>query len=96
MNAGSGVMSAEPDDGRPAWTDRHRCRASDSNVIYAQAQSIAANTAGNCGAPGCQLGVWATTNGGTSWLFMAGSQGPSLGDCGFDYPQNWFRPGSRG
>ncbi len=62
--------------------------------MYAQVQSIAPNTSGNCGsAPGCQLGVWATTNGGTTWSFMEGSQGPSLGGCGFDYPQNWYDQG---
>ena len=68
---------------------------SNPNVIYAQVQSIAPNTISGTAAArhGCQLGVWATTNGGTTWTFMAGSQGPSLGGCGFDYPQNWYDQG---
>src|SRR4029453_8844030 len=65
---------------------------SDPNYIYAQAQSIVWNSA--CGnSNGCQLGAWATTDGGTSWTYMEGSQGGALGDCGFDYPQNWYDQG---
>ena len=94
MNAGSGVMYASPTTGDQLGRIDIAVAPSNPNVIYAQVQSIAGNTAGNCGgAPGCQLGAWASTNGGTSWSFMAGSQGPSLGDCGFDYPQNWYDQG---
>jgi hypothetical protein len=94
MNAGSGVMYASPTTGDQLGRIDIAVAPSDPNVIYAQAQSIAGNTGGNCGGgPGCQLGVWASTNGGTSWSFMGGSQGPSLGDCGFDYPQNWYDQG---
>jgi hypothetical protein len=94
MNAGSGVMYASPTTGDQLGRIDIAVAPSNPNVIYTQVQSIAANTAGNCGgAPGCQLGVWASTNGGTSWSFMDGSQGPSLGDCGFDYPQNWYDQG---
>ena len=70
---------------------------SNSNYIYAQAQSIVANSNGGCGgAPGCQIGAWALTNGGTSWTFMEGSQGGALRDCqngAGDYPQNWYDEG---
>src|SRR5256714_7010932 len=94
MNAGSGVMYASPTTGDQLGRIDIAVAPSNPDVIYAQVQSIAGNTAGNCGgAPGCQLGVWATTNGGTSWSYMAGSQGPSLGGCGFDYPQNWYDQG---
>ena len=74
---------------------------SNPNVIYAQVGSINWNS-GNCGgAAGCQLGVWATTNGGTSWSFVTGSAGPSLpttcpgvGSAGQgDYNQNWYNQG---
>jgi hypothetical protein len=65
---------------------------SNPNYIYAQAQSIVWNSA--CGnTNGCQLGAWATTDGGTSWTYMEGSQGGALGDCGFDYAQNWYDQG---
>jgi hypothetical protein len=94
MNAGSGVMYANSTTGDQLGRIDVAVAPSNPNVIYAQVQSIAGNTGGNCGGgPGCQLGVWASTNGGTSWSFMAGSQGPSLGGCGFDYPQNWYDQG---
>jgi hypothetical protein len=68
---------------------------SDPNTIYVQAQSIAANSNSACGGnPGCQLGMWASTDSGTSWTFLAGSAGGSLRDCsphgGGDYNQNWY------
>jgi hypothetical protein len=67
---------------------------SNPNVIYAQAASINFNAGGCGGANGCQLGVWVTTNGGTSWSFMQGSAGPSLPACGMgDYNQNWYDQG---
>src|SRR5215218_5769150 len=90
MNAGSGTPYSNPTTGDQLGRIELAVAPSNPNVLYAQVQSIAPNT-GQCGgANGCQLGVWATTNGGTSWSFMEGSQGPSLGDCGFDYPQNWY------
>ena len=93
MNAGSGVMYTNSTTGDQLGRIDIAVAPSNPNVIYAQVQSIAGN-GGNCGGgPGCQLGVWASTNGGTSWSFMAGSQGPSLGGCGFDYPQNWYDQG---
>ncbi len=94
MNATSGVHYANPTTGNQLGRIDIAVAPSNPDVIYAQVQSIAGNTVGQCGgAPGCQLGVWATTNGGTSWSFMAGSAGPSLGGCGFDYPQNWYDQG---
>src|SRR5437667_3204659 len=67
---------------------------SNPDYIYAQAQSIVWNSNGGCGSTnGCQLGAWATTDGGTSWTYMEGSQGGALSDCGFDYPQNWYDQG---
>jgi hypothetical protein len=93
MNAGSGVMYANPTTGDQLGRVDIAVAPNNPNYIYAQVQSIAGN-GGNCGGgAGCQLGVWASTNGGTSWSFMAGSQGPSLGGCGFDYPQNWYDQG---
>src|SRR4029077_13211826 len=70
---------------------------SNANYIYAQVQSITPNGNDGCGgANGCQLGVWNTTNGGTSWTQLTGSNGDSLVDCGGsagDYPQNWYDQG---
>src|SRR5437868_2914565 len=68
---------------------------SDPNAIYAQVQSINWNNNASCGnTNGCQLGVWVTTNGGTSWSFMQGSAGGSLPACGNgDYSQNWYDQG---
>src|SRR5262249_44685498 len=42
---------------------------------------------------GCQLGGWGTTDGGTRWAYMEGSQGGLLPDCGFDYSPKWEDPG---
>jgi len=76
---------------------------SDPNTIYAQAQAIDWDNNGNCGnTNGCQIGAWVSTNGGTSWTFMAGSAGGSLLGCASsgggssgsaDYPQNWYDQG---
>ena len=63
MNAGSGVMYASPTTGDQLGRIDIAVAPSNPNVIYAQVQSIAGNTGGNCGGgPGCQLGVWASTN----------------------------------
>jgi hypothetical protein len=73
---------------------------SNPNYIYAQVCSIDWNNNSQCGnTNGCQLGVWASTDGGGSWSYMAGSQGGSLRDCTLptgasgDYPQNWYDQG---
>jgi hypothetical protein len=78
---------------------------SNPNYIYAQVGSINWNSASGCGSTdGCQLGAWVSTNGGTSWSFMAGSAGGSLAACASsgagsgsagsgDYSQNWYDQG---
>lgn len=78
---------------------------SNPSVIYAQVGSIDWNSSSGCGSTtGCQLGVWSTNNGGTSWSFMTGSSGASLASCAGsgggsnppgtgDYPQNWYDQG---
>ncbi len=78
---------------------------SNPNVIYAQVGSINWNSASGCGTTdGCQLGAWASADGGATWQFMAGSAGGSLAACassgagsgsagGGDYPQNWYDQG---
>jgi hypothetical protein len=101
MNAGTGTPCDYPITGGTGTCDSSTNQLgridiavapSDPNYIYAQAQSIVWNSA--CGTSnGCQLGAWATTDGGSSWTYMEGSQGGALGDCGFDYPQNWYDQG---
>src|SRR5262245_40005476 len=94
MNAGTGTQYSNSTTGNQLGRIDIAVAPNNANVIYAQVQSIAPNTAGQCGgAAGCQLGVWQTSNGGTSWTYMDGSQGPRLGGCGFDYPQNWYDQG---
>jgi len=74
---------------------------SNPNVIYAQAQAINWDNNGNCGnTNGCQIGAWASNDGGNTWTFMAGSAGGSLLGCSgsgsggsADYPQNWYDQG---
>jgi hypothetical protein len=70
---------------------------SNANYIYAQACSIVFNNNSGCGnTNGCQLGAWASTDGGGSWSYMEGSQGGSLRNCNNgqgDYPQNWYDQG---
>jgi hypothetical protein len=106
MNAGSGTPCDYPISGGNGTcgssTDQLgrieiTVAPSNPNYIYAQVQSIVWNNNGGCGnTNGCQIGAWVTTNGGTSWTFMEGSQGGALGDCQNtpgDYPQNWYNEG---
>jgi len=95
MNAGSGTPYSNPTTGDQLGRIDIAVAPSNPQVIYAQVQSIAANTGGCGGVAGCQLGVWQTNNGGTSWTYMQGSQGPALDNdaCGFDYAQNWYDQG---
>jgi hypothetical protein len=94
MNAGGGSPFVNATSGNQVGRIDIGVAPSNPNVIYAQVQSIAANSNSGCGnANGCQIGVWVTTNGGTSWSFMTGSAGGSLRDCTNaqgDYPQNWY------
>jgi hypothetical protein len=107
MNAGSGVVfGAGAATGDQLGRIDIGIAPSDPNVMYAQVQSIAPNnnsggSSGGCAnAAGCQLGAWVTTNGGTTWSFMAGSAGNQLLTCNGigssgagDYPQNWYDQG---
>ena len=97
MNAGTGVPFSNTTTGDQLGRIDIAVAPSNPNYIYAQVQSIAPNSNGGCGgAPGCQIGAWATTNGGTSWSFMEGSQGGALRNCTGgqgDYPQNWYDQG---
>src|SRR4051794_32548028 len=102
MNAGSGTPCDYPISGGNGTCGSNTNQLgridiavapSNPSYIYAQVQSIVWNT-GDCGSTnGCQLGAWATTDGGTSWTYMEGSQGGALDDCGFDYAQNWYNQG---
>jgi hypothetical protein len=97
MNAGSGSPFVDINTGNQLGRIDITVAPSNSNYIYAQGQSIVGNSNSGCGsAPGCQIGAWATTNGGTNWSFMEGSQGGALRNCtggGGDYPQNWYDQG---
>jgi hypothetical protein len=75
---------------------------SNPNYIYAQVGSIDWNGNSGCGTTtGCQLGVWASADGGATWSFMNGSAGGALRNCAGgntsgnpgDYPQNWYDQG---
>jgi hypothetical protein len=98
MNAGSGTAYVSATSGNQLGRIDLAVAPSNANVIYAQVQSITPNNNSGCGnAAGCQLGVWATTNGGSTWSFMGGSAGFSLRRCtagaaagSGDYPQNWY------
>src|SRR5437762_35998 len=102
MNAGSGTPCDYPISGGNGTCGSNTNQLgridiavapSNPSYIYAQVQSIVWNT-GDCGSTnGCQLGAWATTDSGTSWTYMEGSQGGALDDCGFDYAQNWYNQG---
>ena len=103
MNAGSGTPCDYPISGGTGTCDSSTNQLgridiavapSNANYIYVQVQSIVWNNNGGCGnTNGCQLGAWASTDGGASWSYMEGSQGGALGDCGMDYPQNWYDQG---
>jgi hypothetical protein len=101
MNAGSGNVFAAANGNQLGRIDL-AVAPSDPNTLYAQVGSIAANANSGCGTTsGCQLGVWSSIDGGTSWSFMAGSAGGSLRNClggstsgnPGDYPQNWYDQG---
>jgi len=97
MNAGSGSQYVNTTTGDQLGRIDIAVAPSNANSLYAQGQSIAPNSNGGCGSGnGCQLGAWATTDGGASWSYMEGSQGGALRDCqngAGDYPQNWYDQG---
>ena len=94
MNAGSGVAYANPTTGDQLGRIDIAVAPSNPNVIYAQVQSIAANTRQlrrRPRLPARRLGDRRTAaRPGRSW---PARQGPSLGGCGCDYPQNWYDQG---
>jgi hypothetical protein len=76
---------------------------SDPNVLYAEVQKV--DPQENCGAlqalgaataRGCFLGLWRTSNGGTTWTQMADHSRwlprgtTTAGPCGEDTPQMWY------
>ena len=102
LNAGSGSPFVNTTSGDQLGRIDIAVAPSNPNVIYAQVQSIAPNNNAGCGnTNGCQLGVWASTDGGANWTFMTGSAGGSLRNCAGgntssnpgDYPQNWYDQG---
>ncbi len=97
MNAGTGSAFVNTTTGNQLGRIDIGVAPSNASVIYAQGQSIAPNANGGCGsANGCQLGAWASTDGGATWSYMEGSQGGSLRNCSGgqgDYPQNWYDQG---
>ena len=105
MNADSGTPYVSATSGNQLGRIDIAVAPSNPMVIYAQVQSIAINTDSGCGsANGCQLGTWASTDGGTTWSFLTGSSGGSLPACassgagsgsagGGDYSQNWYDQG---
>ncbi|PYL69800.1 MAG: hypothetical protein DMF28_01910, partial [Verrucomicrobia bacterium] len=97
MNAGSGSPFVDINTGDQLGRINIAVAPSNSNYIYAQVQSIVGNNNGGCGnSAGCQIGAWASTDGGASWTYMEGSQGGSLRNCTGgqgDYPQNWYDQG---
>jgi len=105
MNAGSGNQYVNSTTGNQLGRIDIAVAPSNPDYIYAQVSSIATQT--SCGAAGCQLGVWSSIDGGTTWSFMEGSAGGSLRDCASggtqgagsdsagtgDYNQNWYDQG---
>src|SRR5207302_7427219 len=91
-NAGSGVARSNPAVGNQLGRIDIAVAPSNSNYIYAQVQSIVGNNNGGCGnSAGCQIGAWASTDGGAKWRYMEGSQGGSPRNCTCGpggYPQN--------
>ena len=94
MNAGTGNPYVSVSSGNQLGRIELGIAPSNPSYIYAQGQSIAPNPNNGCGnANGCQIGVWASTDGGGTWAFMQGSQGGALRNCTNgqgDYPQNWY------
>jgi hypothetical protein len=101
LNATSGVAYFNSTTGNQLGRVDIAVAPSNSNYIYAQVQSITPNSSSGCGnAPGCQLGAYRTTDGGTTWTQIPGSTGASLTNCNTgatggsgDYAQNWYDQG---
>src|SRR5205085_10914143 len=96
LNAGSGTAYVNSTTGNQLGRVDIAVAPSNSNYIYAQVQSIRANSNGGCGTSVCQLGAYRTTDGGVTWSQVPGSPGNSLLNCtggAGDYPQNWYDQG---
>ena len=97
LNATSGVARVNTTTGNQVGRIDIAVAPSNSNYIYAQVQSITPNSNSGCNnAPGCQLGAYRTTDGGTTWTQIPGSTGASLKNCAGgagDYAQNWYDQG---
>jgi hypothetical protein len=95
LNAASGTAYVNSTTGNQLGRVDIAVAPSNSNYIYAQVQSIRANS--SCSnSPGCQLAAYRTTDGGATWTQIAGSTGAALTDCegsAGDYPQNWYDQG---
>jgi hypothetical protein len=93
-NAASGAKYVNATTGNQLGRIDIAVAPSDPNYIYAQVSAITVQS--SCGAQGCQLGAWRTTDGGTTWTQIPGSQGADLLDCegaAGDYAQNWYDQG---
>jgi hypothetical protein len=94
LNATSGAPYVSASSGNQVGRIDIGIAPSNPDVVYAQVQSIAANSNSGCGnVPGCQLGVFLTTNGGSTWSMLTGSAGGALRNCTGgqgDYAQNWY------
>ena len=94
LHATSGVPYASAGVGNQVGRIDIAVAPSDPNYIYAQLQAITSQA--SCGARGCQLGAYRSTDGGTTWTLIPGSTGAALRDCGGgagDYSQNWYDQG---
>ena len=80
---GSGIPVADPGGNTLGRMDVAMA-PSNSDVIYVQVQAVLGNTHG-------QMGVWRTTDGGTTWEQRSGPAG--LTGCFGDYGQNWYDQG---
>src|SRR5204863_8175378 len=79
LNAASGTAYVSPTTGNQLGRVELAVAPSNSNVMYAQVQSIAPNPNSGCGsANGCQLGAYRTTDGGSTWTQITGSTGALL------------------
>ena len=83
VGTGSGIPVADPGGNTLGRMDVAMA-PSNPDVIYVQVQAVLGNTHG-------QLGVWRTTDGGTTWEQRSTVAG--LTGCGGDYPQNWYDQG---
>src|SRR5438132_11235105 len=70
MNAGSGSPFVDIKTGNQLGRIDIGVAPGNPNDSYAQGQSIVPHNNGGCGTHGCQLGDWASTEGGTTLAYM--------------------------